>query len=111
MDFVPFSVSSRPFFALAAAWGLLLAAATLAQNRSPTSPPEKDPIVQLLDRDAIPAIRSPRFVPADKAKLGDGEKVLGVVIGGEARAYPLIDLDAHEVVDDVVGGKPVAATW
>lgn len=67
--------------------------------------------MQLLDRDAIPAIRNPRFVPADTAKLAEGEKVLGVVIGGEARAYPLIDLDAHEIVDDVVGGKPIAATW
>lgn len=67
--------------------------------------------MQLLDRDAIPAIRDPEFVPAAKAKLAEGEKVLGVVIGGEARAYPLIDLDAHEIVDDVVGGKPIAATW
>jgi len=67
--------------------------------------------VQLLDRDAIPAVRDPRFVLADKAKLADGEKVLGIVIGGDARAYPLIDLDAHEVVDDVVGRKPIAATW
>ncbi len=67
--------------------------------------------MQLLDRDAIPAIRDPEFVRADSGKLADGEKVLGVVIGGEARAYPLIDLDAHEVVDDVVGGRPIAATW
>ena len=67
--------------------------------------------MQLLGRDAISAIRRPEFVRADRAKLADGEKVLGVVIGGEARAYPLIDLDAHEVVDDVVGRKPIAATW
>lgn len=67
--------------------------------------------MQVLERDAIPAIRDPEFVPADRAKLADGEKVLGIVLGGEARAYPLIDLDAHEVVDDVVGGKPIAATW
>jgi hypothetical protein len=78
-------------------------------NATPT--PREDPIVQLLDRDAIPAVRHPEFVRADKAKLADGEKILGVVIGGEARAYPLIDLDSHEVVDDVVGRKPIAATW
>jgi hypothetical protein len=82
-----------------------------AEKPNPTPLPREDPIVQLLDRDAIPAIRAPKFVSADKAKLADGEKVLGVVIGGEARAYTLIDLDAHEVVDDVVGGKPIAATW
>jgi hypothetical protein len=78
---------------------------------TPTPGPPKDPIVQVLDREAIPAIRKPKFVPADRAKLADGERVLGVIIGGEARAYPLIDLDAHEVVDDVVGGNPIAATW
>jgi hypothetical protein len=82
-----------------------------ASAMTPTPTLSKDPIVQVLDRDAIPAIRNPEFVRADKAKLAGGEKVLGVVIDGEARAYPLIDLDAHEIVDDVVGGKPIAATW
>lgn len=96
---------------LAALSFFLYVAPASAKKPTPTSGPQRDPIVQVLDRDAITAIRDPRFVPADKAKLADGEKVLGVVIGGEARAYPLIDLDAHEVVDDVVGGKPIAATW
>jgi hypothetical protein len=82
-----------------------------AKKPTPTPAAQKDPIVQLLDRDAIPAIRDPKFMLADRAKLADGEKVLGFVLGGEARAYPLIDLDAHEVVDDVVGGNPIAATW
>jgi len=72
---------------------------------------QEDPIRQLLDRDAIPAIRSPKFVSAEKASIRPDERVLGVVVGGEARAYPLIDLDRHEVVDDRVGGKPIAATW
>lgn len=71
----------------------------------------QDPIVQLLERDAIPAIHDPRFVPSDQATLRPDEKVLGLVVGGEARAYPLIDMDRHEIVDDVVGGTPVAATW
>ncbi len=70
-----------------------------------------DPIVQVVPRDAIPAIHNPRFLPAGKASLAPGEKVLGIVIGNEAHAYPLIDLDRHEVVDDTVGGQPIAATW
>jgi hypothetical protein len=82
-----------------------------AEKPNATPAPREDPIVQLLDRDAIPAVRHPEFVRADEAKLADGEKVLGVVIGGEACAYTLIDLDSHEVVDDVVGRKPIAATW
>ncbi len=95
----------------AAAAFSLCAASACAKEPIPTRAPQKDPIVQLLDRDAIPAIRQPGFVAADKAKLDDAEKVLGVAIGSEARAYPLIDLDAHEVVDDLVGGKSIAATW
>lgn len=102
---MPLSLSvRRSIFAMASlstAWPLAPAAA--AQD--------PDPIIQLLDRDAIPAIRDPRFVPAAKATLRPDEKVLGLVVGGEARAYPLIDMDRHEIVDDVVGGTPVAATW
>ncbi len=75
--------------------------------------PEKseDHIVQLLPRDAIPAIRNPLLVPAAKAALHDEERVLGVVVEGQSHAYPLIDLDRHEVVDDTVGGRPIAASW
>ncbi len=61
---------------LAALW--VAAPSALAQN--------EDPIVQLLDRDAIPAIRNPRFAASSKASLRSDEKVLGVVIGGEAHA-------------------------
>jgi hypothetical protein len=64
-----------------------------------------------LPRDAIPAIRKPRFIRAEEASLRSEEKVLGILIGGEARAYPLIDLDRHEIVDDVVAKTPIAATW
>jgi hypothetical protein len=74
-------------------------------------PPSEDAIVQLLPRDAIPAIRKPRFIRAEEASLRSDEKVLGILIGGEARAYPLIDLDRHEIVDDVVAKTPIAATW
>ena len=74
-------------------------------------PQSEDAIMQLLPRDAIPAIRKPRFVRAEKAFLRAEEKVLGILIGGEARAYPLIDLDRHEIVDDVVARTPIAATW
>jgi hypothetical protein len=37
--------------------------------------------------------------------------VIGVVINGDARAYPLSTLSAHEIVDDDIGGQPVAVTW
>ncbi len=47
--------------------------------------------------------RSPFILPRDR--------VIGIMIGGEARAYPLSILDWHEVVNDIVGGEPVLVTW
>ena len=40
--------------------------------------------------------------------MTDEELVLGVVIGGEAGAYPVRFLARHELANDVVGGVPVA---
>lgn len=63
-------------------------------------------------KDAIPAIRKPETVKAaDATWLADGDRVLGVEVNGEARAYPLRILEAHEVVDDIVGGVPVAPNY
>ena len=70
-------------------------------------------IVRLLGKDAIPAILEPEFVSASEADLWmmPEEGVLGVSIGGEDRAYPVSMLSRHEIVNDVVGGEPVAVTW
>ena len=40
--------------------------------------------------------------------LVTNDRVLGVVVGGEARAYPLGPLSAHETINDTVGGVPIA---
>ena len=84
----------------------LLAAAVYAQ---PDTPPEG--VNQLLPRGGIPAIFNPQFVPAASAKIPDDAWVLGVEINGQAKAYDLNILNHHEIVNDVVGGKPVAPTW
>jgi hypothetical protein len=41
------------------------------------------------------------------------ELVLGTVIGGEARAYPLNMLTGptREIINDRLGGRAIAATW
>jgi hypothetical protein len=39
------------------------------------------------------------------------EPVFGLVVGDEARAYSLWQLDRHEIVNDRVGGIAFAATW
>ena len=70
-------------------------------------------IVRLLGKDAIPAILEPEFVSVSEADqwMSPEEGVLGVSIGSEDRAYPVSMLSRHEIVNDVVGGEPVAVTW
>jgi hypothetical protein len=72
-----------------------------------------DSVYRLLPPDAIPAVHEPEFVTGSAAneQMLPEEPVLGVVVGGEAHAYSLWHLDAHEIVNDVVGGVPIAATW
>jgi hypothetical protein len=65
----------------------------------------------LMPRGGIPAVFEPRFVPADEADLPDSAWILGVAIGGEAHAYSLNLLNGHEVVNDAMGGRPIAAVW
>ena len=71
-----------------------------------------DEIVDVLYKDAIPAIDDPRFIPVAEADhLADTEPVIGVGINGDFRAYPLQVLMRHEIVNDTVGGVPVAVTY
>jgi hypothetical protein len=54
----------------------------------------------------------PRVMP-QAADLHDDDLVLGVVIGGEARAYPvnLMWKPENEVLNDRLGGAAITATW
>lgn len=62
--------------------------------------------------DQIRAIDEPVFDEPDDADLLDEKDlVVGVEIGEDARAYPVALLSLHEVVNDVVGGIPIAVTW
>ena len=63
-------------------------------------------------RDRIPALLAPRFVSvAEASHVRATDRVLVVVSGDDARAYPVRLLDAHELVNDVVGGVPLLVTW
>ena len=70
-------------------------------------------IVTILGKDGIPAILDPQFLsPEDAAsQMKASERVIGVSIGGEHRAYSLNLLSRHEVVNDTVGGVPIVVTW
>lgn len=63
-------------------------------------------------KDGIPSIDNPAFVPAGEVDgLSPQEPVIGLVLAGDARAYPLRVLIWHEIVNDTVGGIPVAVTY
>jgi hypothetical protein len=64
-------------------------------------------------KDGIPAIDSPKFVSVEEADgfLAPREPVALLEMGGIARAYPLQILVWHEIVNDEIGGRPVAVTY
>jgi hypothetical protein len=63
--------------------------------------------------DGIPSIDKPEFVRVQKAEefLEDSDLVVGLNMDGDVRAYPLQILVWHEIVNDKVGGVPVAVTY
>ncbi len=64
---------------------------------------------------AFPPLTDIPVKPAQEAQrlLNPAELVLGVVVGGEARAYPINMLTgpSREILNDTLGGKTIAATW
>ena len=107
-----------------AALGFLLAAcsaapaATAAPLELPTAPAyrlQPGDLVLAASPDDIPAIfATPELfvdAAAGNAEWQDEEPVVGFAFNGEARAYPIRLLSLHEVVNDTIGGQPVAITW
>jgi hypothetical protein len=64
-------------------------------------------------KDGIPSIDVPRFVSVEEADewLSEREPVIELVHEGVSRAYPIQILVWHEIVNDEVGGTPVAVTF
>ncbi len=64
-------------------------------------------------KDGIPAIDDPVFESAALADrwLDGREPVIVLEHSGEAKAYPLRILIAHEIVNDVIAGRPVTVTY
>ncbi len=63
--------------------------------------------------DGIPPLNDPKMETLEQAALWafDTDQVIGVVINGEARAYPRRIIDWHEMVNDTVGGVPVSLAY
>lgn len=95
-------------------WTGFSAQPALAQGSFQLSKPHPDlpeDFRQLLPRGRIAAVDSPQFVPAAEAEIPGDAWILGVVDKGQAKAYSLNLLNHHEVVNDEIGGRPIAAVW
>lgn len=89
---------------------------TLPAPTGGTPQPEEERqarIITVLPRDAIPAILDPEFLTPQQAagQMRSTERVMGVFLNGEARAYPINMLSVHEIVNDTVGSVPIAVTY
>ena len=63
-------------------------------------------------RDGIPALTSPDTVPAGKVDFLDpDDRVLGVVVGETAKAYPIKILNWHEIVNDSIGSQHYVVSY
>ena len=64
-------------------------------------------------KDGIPSLSDPSFIGvAKETRIDDREPVIAVEIdGAKPRAYPIRYLTWHEIVNDTVGGVPVAVTF
>jgi len=54
---------------------------------------------------------TPGFRSADQAQLAPSEMVMAVNLNGDARAYPILEMAYHHIVNDTVGDVPIVVTY
>ncbi|KUF08890.1 DUF3179 domain-containing protein [Pseudoponticoccus marisrubri] len=113
----------RPFIAMLAALALASAAAATPERWKSEWPQTDFQTTTIEDwgeiisggppKDGIPALSDPQFLQAgQESRIGGTEPVITVEIeGATPRAYPIRYLTWHEIVNDTVGGVPVAVTF
>jgi len=64
-------------------------------------------------KDGIPALTNPKFISIEEAEKDIKDDVDGIVVSvnKEIKFYPYNIMVWHEIVNDVVGGKPLAITF
>ncbi len=63
-------------------------------------------------QDGIPPLRNPEMLPANEADyLDDDNIVFGIVVNGEAHAYPKRILAWHEMFINDIGGEEIAGVY
>ena len=99
------SVATMSVAILAAAWVSTVEA---------QSPPKRDFNPRVLMKHLRPIVDAPFILATEvKDQVSDNELVLGVVVVGQSRAYPINMLTGprREIINDQLGGRAIAATW
>jgi hypothetical protein len=83
--------------------------------------PRETLVASGLPKDGLRALNLPAFFRPEQVDsiakrthrkyLVSNDRVIGVTIGGKSRAYPVRVLNWHEVVNDTLGGRPIAVTY
>lgn len=84
--------------------------------------PVDEIVPAMIQRDMIPFMEkavildgrslAPEVVADDRKKLlVSSDRVIGVTINGESRAYPVSVLNVHEIINDTLGNVPIAVTY
>ena len=95
---------TRSFFAIAPLTLLLVSACADSQT-----PPEQAVPKRNL---GYTAVHNPEFIPAAEANFVEpDDRVIGVMIGKVAKAYPAGILSQHGLVEDQSPSGPIAITW
>lgn len=109
--------SSKLSISIAFAWFFFVLLVGFASAQRPGSEVygifDGDPMYTVLPPGAIPAIIQPEFLSGKEAatQMLPEEPVIGVIFGGEERAYSMWHLDAHEIVNDTIAKTAIAVTW
>lgn len=83
---------------------------------------EEDTLIPAMQhRDMSPVLTNPTMYTVEELAIVNNTKrnpflvesdlVVGIVLGGETRAYPIHILNLHEVINDTIGGVPVVIYW
>ena len=63
-------------------------------------------------KDGIPALLNPKFVNTEEAVfLKDTDRVIGMVVNKDVKAYPIRILNWHEIVNDEINGKKIIVSF
>lgn len=81
-------------------------------DQSPSDVPEAENSRGNFPRSRFVPLDNPDVVAAEAVTfLQPDDRVLGLTVNGESRAYPVNMMTFHHVANDIVGGEPVLVTF